>query len=100
MSGIYSEVTATVGNTPLVRLNKVVPEGSADVYVKMEMFNPTGSYKDRMALAMSINNLLASPSFGPWAEGQPLDIAGLLHAPDGRPRVSVSVRGCGGGLSR
>jgi cysteine synthase A len=41
-----------IGNTPLVRLNKVVPEGSADVYVKMEMFNPTGSYKDRMALAM------------------------------------------------
>jgi cysteine synthase A len=42
----------TIGNTPLVRLNKVVPEGSADVYVKLEMFNPTASYKDRMALAM------------------------------------------------
>jgi cysteine synthase A len=42
----------TIGNTPLVRLNHVVLPGSADVYVKMEMFNPTGSYKDRMALAM------------------------------------------------
>jgi cysteine synthase A len=36
----------------LVRLSKVVPEGAADVYVKLEWFNPTGSYKDRMALAM------------------------------------------------
>jgi cysteine synthase A len=42
----------TIGSTPLVRLNKFVPEGGADVYIKMEMFNPTASYKDRMALAM------------------------------------------------
>lgn len=36
----------------MLRLRKVVPPGSADVYVKLEYFNPTGSYKDRMALAM------------------------------------------------
>jgi cysteine synthase A len=41
-----------VGRTPVVKLGKVVPEGSADVFVKLEWFNPTGSYKDRMALAM------------------------------------------------
>ncbi len=41
-----------IGNTPVVRLNKVVPANSADVYVKLEYFNPTGSYKDRVALAM------------------------------------------------
>lgn len=41
-----------VGHTPVVRLSKVVPEGAADVFVKLEWFNPTGSYKDRMALAM------------------------------------------------
>jgi cysteine synthase A len=41
-----------IGNTPLVRLNRIVPPGSADVVVKLEYFNPTGSYKDRMALAM------------------------------------------------
>ncbi len=41
-----------VGRTPVVRLSKVVPEGAADVFVKLEWFNPTGSYKDRMALAM------------------------------------------------
>jgi cysteine synthase A len=41
-----------IGNTPIVRLHHVVPEDSADVLVKLESFNPTGSYKDRMALAM------------------------------------------------
>jgi len=42
----------TIGMTPVVKLRKVVPKGCADVYVKLEYFNPTGSYKDRMALAM------------------------------------------------
>jgi cysteine synthase len=41
-----------VGRTPVAKLSKVVPEGAASVYVKLEWFNPTGSYKDRMALAM------------------------------------------------
>jgi cysteine synthase A len=41
-----------IGNTPLVQLQKIVPPGSADVLVKLEYFNPTGSKKDRMALAM------------------------------------------------
>jgi cysteine synthase A len=45
-------MTGVVGGTPVVRLNKIVPEGAADVLVKLEWFNPTGSYKDRMALAM------------------------------------------------
>jgi len=41
-----------VGHTPVVRLSHVVPEAAADVLVKLEWFNPTGSYKDRMALTM------------------------------------------------
>jgi cysteine synthase A len=41
-----------VGGTPVVKLGEVVPDGAADVFVKLEWFNPTGSYKDRMALAM------------------------------------------------
>jgi cysteine synthase A len=45
-------MTDVVGGTPLTRLRKVVPGGAADVFVKLEWFNPTGSYKDRMALAM------------------------------------------------
>ena len=45
-------ILQAIGNTPLVRLNKVVPPNSADVLVKLEYYNPTGSYKDRMALAV------------------------------------------------
>jgi cysteine synthase A len=41
-----------IGNTPVVKLQKIVPAGNADVFVKLEYFNSTGSYKDRMALAM------------------------------------------------
>jgi cysteine synthase A len=41
-----------IGNTPLVKLNKLPTGLNANVYVKLEFFNPTGSYKDRMALAM------------------------------------------------
>ncbi|KAI8716928.1 PALP domain-containing protein [Fusarium sp. LHS14.1] len=46
---IVKNVLDAIGNTPCVRLKKVVPEGCADVYLKLEYFNPTGSYKDRMA---------------------------------------------------
>lgn len=45
-------VLQAIGNTPMVHLNKVVPPDCADVLVKLEYYNPTGSYKDRMALAM------------------------------------------------
>ena len=45
-------MTEVVGRTPVVQLSKIVPDGAADVFVKLEWFNPTGSYKDRMALAM------------------------------------------------
>ncbi|MGE5377354.1 MAG: PLP-dependent cysteine synthase family protein [Bacteroidota bacterium] len=45
-------ILQAIGNTPVVRLNKVVPPDSADVLVKLEYYNPTGSYKDRLALAM------------------------------------------------
>jgi len=38
-----------IGNTPVVQLNRVVPKGAGKVFVKLEYFNPTGSYKDRMA---------------------------------------------------
>lgn len=45
-------VLRTIGSTPVVQLKQLPELGSADVYVKLEYFNPTGSYKDRMALAM------------------------------------------------
>ena len=49
---LSSSTVHTVGNTPIVQLQKVVPKNSADVLIKLEYFNPTGSYKDRMAVAM------------------------------------------------
>jgi cysteine synthase len=49
---LYNNVLETIGKTPLVRLNKMVPEGSATVYAKLESFNPMSSIKDRIALAM------------------------------------------------
>jgi cysteine synthase A len=52
ISGVRSSVLEAIGRTPLVRLRRVVPDGAADVLVKVEGGNPTGSYKDRMALAM------------------------------------------------
>jgi cysteine synthase A len=45
-------VLKAIGRTPLIRLRRIVPPGAADVLVKFEGANPTGSYKDRMALAM------------------------------------------------
>ena len=43
---------SAIGNTPVVRLARMTGDGCAEVWVKMEAANPTGSYKDRMALAM------------------------------------------------
>lgn len=45
--------------------------------------------KDRMDLAMQLNNILASPSFQNWREGHDLDVRSLLYMPDGRPRHSI-----------
>jgi hypothetical protein len=44
---------------------------------------------DRFALAMRLNNLLASPGFAAWLEGEPLDISSLLYGEGGRPRASI-----------
>ena len=52
MSQIAASVLHAIGRTPVTRLRKIVPVGAADVLVKLEFYNPTGSYKDRMALAM------------------------------------------------
>jgi hypothetical protein len=54
--------------------------------IDLESFLPQ---KDRQALALKFNNLLASPGFSTWLEGPPLDLAKMLHAPDGKPRISI-----------
>lgn len=45
--------------------------------------------KDRMELAMVLNNILAAPAFEAWREGESLDVKSLLHTPDGKPRHSI-----------
>ena len=54
--------------------------------VALDEFFPA---KDRKALAMQLNGLLASPSFAAWAAGDPLDIEAMLHTSDGRPRCAI-----------
>ncbi|HUB25217.1 MAG TPA: pyridoxal-phosphate dependent enzyme, partial [Tepidisphaeraceae bacterium] len=49
---IFNDITETIGGTPLVRLNRIIPPGGATVLVKCEFFNPLGSVKDRIGLAM------------------------------------------------
>jgi cysteine synthase A len=51
-TSVAESVLNAIGGTPVVRLRRVVPAGAANVIVKLESANPTGSYKDRMALAM------------------------------------------------
>ncbi|MEM7203109.1 MAG: DUF87 domain-containing protein [Planctomycetota bacterium] len=55
-------------------------------FFDLESFFPSA---DRFGFAMAVNNLLASPSFAPWTEGEPLEIPRLLWTPEGKPRVAV-----------
>lgn len=52
MSRVANSIADLVGHTPIVKLNRLVEENSADVYVKLEYMNPGSSVKDRIALAM------------------------------------------------
>jgi cysteine synthase A len=52
MSRIYDDITKTIGNTPLVRLNRITEGLEATVLAKMESFNPLSSVKDRIGVAM------------------------------------------------
>lgn len=49
---VRRNVLEAIGNTPIVKLNRVTKGLDSNVYIKLEYYNPTGSYKDRMALAM------------------------------------------------
>src|SRR5512136_340761 len=52
----------------------------------LESFYPS---KERYELAMSLNNLLASPGFQTWMEGDPFDISRFLYTPEGKPRIAI-----------
>lgn len=48
----YNNMTELIGDTPVVKLNRIVPRECADIYVKLELFNPSRSVKDRAAFGM------------------------------------------------
>jgi cysteine synthase A len=52
MAKIAQSITQLIGDTPLVRLNRIVPEDSAEIYLKLEFQNPGASVKDRIAISM------------------------------------------------
>lgn len=52
MTKIYQSILETIGNTPIVKLNHMTTAEMAEIYVKVESFNPGGSVKDRIALRM------------------------------------------------
>jgi len=52
MVRVANSITELIGDTPLVRLNKIVPQGSAEIYLKLEFFNPGSSVKDRIAISI------------------------------------------------
>lgn len=49
---LYNNITEVVGNTPLVRLNRITDGAAANVYAKLEFYNPTASVKDRIGISM------------------------------------------------
>jgi hypothetical protein len=69
----------------LIRVIQKPPFESLGV-LDLESFFPA---KERFQLAMLLNNLIASPAFSAWQEGEPLDIGRLLYTPEGRPRLSI-----------
>jgi cysteine synthase len=52
---VAEDITQLMGSTPMLHLHRVVPAGAADIYAKLELFNPGGSVKDRAALGMILD---------------------------------------------
>ncbi len=78
-AGLALDVTALIQAVQKPPFDKL---GAFD----LETFFPA---KDRLKLAMQLNNLIASPGFSTWMSGEPLDAQRLLFTPEGRPRISI-----------
>lgn len=98
MSKRYNTILETVGHTPVVKLNRLAPEG-INLYVKLEAFNPMGSVKDRMAVAV----IEAAEREGKLSPGQTVVEAtsgntgiglAMVCAQKGYPLVIVMAENC------
>lgn len=69
----------------LIQLVQTPPVTKIGV-LDLDAFYPA---KDRFSLVMALNNLLASPGFSAWLEGEALDIGQILHTPEGKPRIAI-----------
>ena len=77
----YESILDTIGNTPVVKLQRLAPQGT-DVYVKVEAFNPGGSVKDRLALAV----VLDAEKSGKLKPGQT-----IIEATSGNTGVALAM---------
>ena len=80
---IYNSILETIGNTPVVRLNRMGPD-HVDLYVKVESFNPMASVKDRLAFAI-INDAERN---GALAPGQT-----VVEATSGNTGIGIALVG-------
>ncbi|MBW6457605.1 MAG: cysteine synthase [FCB group bacterium] len=81
---MYTSILQTIGQTPLVRINRMNPNPGVNMYAKLEGFNPTGSIKDRIALRM----IQQAESDGCLKEGQI-----ILEATSGNTGIGLAMIG-------
>ena len=81
---MYSNILQTIGNTPMVRINKLCPNPNVEMFAKVEGFNPSGSIKDRIALKM----LDQAEAEGNLKEGKT-----IIEATSGNTGISLAMIG-------
>ena len=88
LSNIFSSAWSAGTNLDLGTLIQAIQTPS---FEKIGVMNLEGFYpgKERFELAMQLNNLLASPGFSSWMEGEPLEIKNMLFTADGKPRLTI-----------
>ncbi len=72
-------------------LGELIMQTQSPPFEKLGVFDVNRFFpeKDRFELAMLLNNILASPAFQSWIEGEPLDVAQMMHHPSGKPRHTI-----------
>ena len=90
----YNSALETIGNTPIIKIQNISTTNAANIYIKLESFNPTGSKKDRMALSM----IECAEKRGDLRPG--MNIAGAIRlAKELGPEKTVVAIACDTGLN-